>query len=523
MNSDVAITMETHRYVRPLRSSAVAWTNGACQPSDDIYNLQIPHSRIASVSTTSNNSNANFDYWTNGTTTLLATTLDAKTNSYNTNAARTTLDATLVAEGHLVPMNDQSSGRKSPSLSATKSSTNKNSVFRNSLLAGGMAGMVSTLFWCHPFEMVRIKIQQRRQQQTLSTTTVQPLVAPHHRAYSAGFVKLKLLGTTRPNMAFPNAILHGGRTAGLSYYTAGLSLPAVAAQAVYKGTVFTVNNLTRHALVDWNTRENYKLGHFQRYHLRWTDQFACGFLAGAVNGALFVTPVEYVRHELQSQQKQKQQQRPVSTLLRKGTLTIVRHTLQSSGASGFWRGLAPTVLRDSIGWGFFFTVLAYSQQQLSASLLLASPSASSMGSIFLERDDAVVFSTPQQQQQKSFSKNSTPPPSPTTPLVVMMSGGLAGLAFWMWALPLDTIKTWIQSGTAQSVRHALKLSRERGLRQTVPSLFGGWQVSYGRGVPAAAIYVTAYTVAYNYFTGGGDHSEVEQETVLEEQHIVANG
>ena len=281
----------------------------------------------------------------------------------------------------------------------------------------------------------------------------------------------------------------GGGVAGTIRYTlqyggvrafyAGMSLP-LAAQAFYKATVWTVNNLTHHALVDWKTRENYKLGNFQPYKVTLADTFFCGFIGGAVNGALFVTPVEFVRNQAISQQRYpppssinpqprcgRKGVRAGSSAVanrRLGVISIIRNTLQSDGVIGFWRGLGPTVIRDSIGCGCFFTAMTLSKQMLNEMQGLEEGSA-----------------------HTSQASRST----------VVISGGIAGLAFWLWSLPLDTMKTWIQDGRARNLRHAIELSQKSGFWKGIPLLFRGWQVAYGRGIPAAAISVTGFTYVYD--------------------------
>jgi hypothetical protein len=278
--------------------------------------------------------------------------------------------------------------------------------------------MASTIV-CHPFDVLRVKMQST----ALATTT------------SVG-----VTGT------FRNTLQYGGLRA---LYT-GLTLP-LAAQAIYKGTVFTVNNLAQQALTEWKTQENYKLGIFTPYKVTMEDRFICGFMGGAVNGALFVTPVEYVRNQLISQQGSDGLQNNRLN----GPMSVIRRTLQSDGMAGLWRGMASTILRDSVGCGCFFVAMAYSQQKLS-------------------------------------------PDQPPSSTVVVTSGALAGVAFWLWALPIDTMKTWIQSGTARNLRHAFELSQSQGIDKIIPSLFRGWQLAYGRGAPSAAITVTTYSLASSF-------------------------
>lgn len=68
----------------------------------------------------------------------------------------------------------------------------------------------------------------------------------------------------------------------------------------------------------------------------------------------------------------------------------------------------------------------------------------------------------------------------------LISGGLAGLSFWLVALPLDSLKTQIQSGPLDQAPKPLQWQ----------NLLRGWPVAYGRGIPAAAITMTVYSTVY---------------------------
>lgn len=92
---------------------------------------------------------------------------------------------------------------------------------------------------------------------------------------------------------------------------------------------------------------------------------------------------------------------------------------------------------------------------------------------------------------------------PPTFATSVLSGGLAGLAFWVTSLPLDTMKTWIQSGDLHKppVHVAKELRRifyqEGGTQALFRRLLRGWQVAYGRGIPSAAITISVYSTVYH--------------------------
>ena len=372
----------------------------------DRYDLELRRSGLPPESTA--------EYWTNGKTTLLELKPPAP-------AGISTMNSKIKEAS--------SSSTRSNSASDDSKGNTRNSIVRSSLLAGSVAGMASTLA-CHPFDVLRVKMQSAALASSSSST-------------------VGLTGTIR------HTVQYGGVRA---LYT-GLTMP-LGAQAIYKATVFTVNNLTQKLIIDWKTLENYKLGHFQEHRLNMMDRFACGFMGGAVNGALFVAPVEYVRNNVinaSSSAVENVASKGPSSYARVSPLSVIRNTISRDGFLGLWKGTASTVLRDSMGCGCFFVAMAKTQE-------------------LLKEDDGYL------------SKSS-----------VVLSGATAGVSFWLWALPVDCWKTWIQSGKARDLSHAMELSRKDGLK-SLSLLFRGWQVAYGRGAPAAAITVTTYSLAYRYLS-----------------------
>ena len=221
-----------------------------------------------------------------------------------------------------------------------------------------------------------------------------------------------------------------------------------------------MNNVTQTALVRWNTQERLKTGSLEPYSLTMGDRFVCGFVGGGVNAALFVTPVEFVRNQLIGQHTRRAAgQKIVNPFM--GPMDVIRTTITKSpaGILGLWRGVSVTMARDSIGCGFFFYAMEGSQRYLAT----------------------------------QYSNDGRPP----TLGVTIFSGAVAGLAYWLAALPLDSVKTWVQSDMADSAVQAVKVSlRERGPLETMRRLTSGYQVAYARGIPSAAITVTTYSVCY---------------------------
>jgi mitochondrial ornithine carrier protein len=297
-------------------------------------------------------------------------------------------------------------------------------VVLNSILAGSVAGIMSTSV-VYPFDLIRTKMQ------------------------SVGMGIKGATSNSTPFQVFQHTLKHGGIRA---LYT-GISVP-LAAQALYKATVFASNNSAKQLLKEWNTTE----GGDGDYQMKLSDIFWCGFVGGGVNAALFVTPVEFVRNQLIAQHTKIANGIFMDRPVMKGPLDVVKYTLKNSGISGLWRGVGVTVARDSIGCGFFFAAMHTVQKNLS-------------------------------------------PDGPPSMSVTVLSGVSAGLSFWFSTLPLDTLKTWVQNGTTSSAKEGLVQSFKRyGATGTFQQLTRGWQMAFGRGAPSAAIMVTTYDYTHRYLS-----------------------
>jgi solute carrier family 25 carnitine/acylcarnitine transporter 20/29 len=376
------------------------------------------------------------EYWTNGRTTYVNNKVTLSKTVADKVASHVSTSVTPLWKATLSPVSAHrrtmvSSKRPRSTVSSSTQPSDPH-VVRNSLLAGSISGMTST-FAMYPLEVIRTKMQSS----SLHSNT-------HHG----------------PLQTFRHTLQNGGVRA---LYT-GLTMP-LAAQAVYKGTVFAVNNVTQRAILEWKTLENHKQGVSQNATLTMTDRFVAGSVGGAVNAFLFVTPVEFVRNQLIAQHSKLAAGRTVARLA-SGSWDVVRHAVQTHGATSLWRGAGMAVTRDAVGCGCFFYTMAWTQKQL----------------------------TPRNEV-------------PSFPVTVL-SGGMAGLAFWVSILPLDTLKTWIQSSDlTESVSASESLQRvyrQSGYQGLVQQLFRGWQVAYGRGIPSAAITISVYSMAYGMLQEGSN-------------------
>lgn len=323
-----------------------------------------------------------------------------------------------------------------------------NNIALKSILSGSIAGIASTCLF-HPADVLRTKIQSAAFSPSNSGGTT-GIKSTGSAGAAAGTSTSKPI---RPLSVLVNTFRNGGIGA---LYT-GVT-PVLGAQAVYKACVFTVNNVTMSKIKDYKTRKGG--GGSYTYTPTLWDIWFCGVCGGCVNGTAFVSPVEFVRNQqIAMHSRVSTAEGTSSEAMRRKMKTpvdIVRQTLREQGILGLWRGTGVTVLRDSLGCGGFFLMNELGRRYLGPHL----------GG----RESKATF---------------------------LAAGACAGWGYWLFALPLDTLKAIVQTGGASSAREILLLSIERdGLARTCTLLLRGWQLAFGRGAPSAAITLTTYSTMY---------------------------
>ena len=167
-----------------------------------------------------------------------------------------------------------------------------------------------------------------------------------------------------------------------------------------------------------------------------TSSILSGGIAGAVN-AMFVTPVELVRNRLQMN---------YSTSRSLGPISVISQTVSKHGIGALFKGYLATVLRDGPGVAMYFASFEASRRSR----------------------DTTDFAN------------------------LLLSSSVAGLCFWIWALPVDTAKTAIQA--ARNERRSgfdvvwNMYKHEGGFVR----FFRGWQAAYIRGIPGATVTLVVY-------------------------------
>jgi hypothetical protein len=214
----------------------------------------------------------------------------------------------------------------------------------------------------------------------------------------------------------------------------GLLMPLLA-QGVYKSVIFSTYNMAQDALRGTGSTQP------DQRHL-----FACGFLAGGVN-SFVVTPVELLRNRLMVQYSR---ERHV------GPLSMMRGIVKEHGLSGMWKGQLLTLLRDSIGVGCWYS--AY---------------------------EVVIAHLKQRSRANGGDGN-------VGALSLLVAGAMAGISYWAAVLPVDTVKSLVQTdmegrytGMADCVRQVVR-------QEGVLRLYRGWSVAMSRGIPSSSVTFLVY-------------------------------
>ena len=173
------------------------------------------------------------------------------------------------------------------------------------------------------------------------------------------------------------------------------------------------------------------------------------FLAGAFTGVtsqVFVVPGERMKCLLQIQRHSKGKNKY------KGPFDCIKHIYREEGLRGVYRGTGVGLLRDVPGLGMFF---------MSYELILR-------------------LITPEGQSRNTVG-----------PFAITLAGGLAGVSFWLVALPQDVLKSRYQTAPAgmypRGMRDVLQITvRKEGYR----ALWRGVTPVMIRAFPAcSAVYL----------------------------------
>ena len=272
-----------------------------------------------------------------------------------------------------------------------------------SLISGSASGCAGVLV-CHPFDVIRTRVQTSHLQKGTFECLKEVLMEYGPKGLYTG-----LLGP-------------------------------FFAQGVYKAVIFTTNSMVnKHIFTE------------QKSNL---TVFLSGAIAGSLNSVI-VAPIELLRT------------RQILSATQQNYSSVCRSLIAEGGIQGLFRGLVPSLLRDGPGVGAYFLTFDVSKKHLT-------------------------FYLSPKLNLKNEKRNNVYSPI----IIKLLSGSCAGVAFWTFALPIDTVKTIFETST--DIKNKGLLHRCRDIREAVykrggvRSLFRAWPVAIGRGIPSAAVTLTTY-------------------------------
>lgn len=223
------------------------------------------------------------------------------------------------------------------------------------------------------------------------------------------------------------------------------SLPPLLGVGAVVSIQFGVNEKTKQLAKKLTGRSELLLPHL----------FGCGMVAGTAN-TVVSAPVEHTRIRMQIQ----------------GTSSVsavqcVKSIVQGYGLKGLYRGVFPTLWRDSISMGIYFSMYEWVTRSLLA---------------------------PHQTK------------ADLTMAGVAFAGGLAGVTLWFATFPIDMIKTKIQTDSLQNPAYKSmkdcfqKVYQANGLR----GLYKGLAPCLFRAVPANSVTFIAFEAVSKLLTSKTD-------------------
>ncbi|KAJ3041756.1 carnitine transporter [Rhizophlyctis rosea] len=171
-------------------------------------------------------------------------------------------------------------------------------------------------------------------------------------------------------------------------------------------------------------------------------------LAGAFSAlptSFILGPAEQIKIRLQIQETS---MKAASRASSSGVAGVVRNIVQKEGVRALFRGTGLTLLRDVPGSFFYFMVYEAVKRSFGA-----------------DRDKEVHAG------------------------VVLLSGGLAGVANWTIAIPIDTVKSRFQSGKTTGAKSSLSaVVRDIRMESGFKGFFRGLGPTLLRAFPASAAF-----------------------------------
>ncbi|QRG36321.1 hypothetical protein FDK38_000656 [Candidozyma auris] len=273
-------------------------------------------------------------------------------------------------------------------------------------LFGGTVGGIAQVLVGQPFDTVKVRLQS----------------APDGTYSGAGDVIKKLLANEGP-------------------------------KGFYKGTLTPLVGVGACVSVQFSVNEfmkRYYDNKLQGQSLSLLQFFNCGAVAGFANGFL-AGPIEHIRIRLQTQTGSVKQFN--------GPIDCMKKLTQSTGIQGLFKGLVPTLARESIGLGIYFA---------SYEALIA-----------------------RELKMKTFPTRSDIPA-----WKLCMYGGLSGYALWSAIYPVDVLKSKLQTDSLSKPSYSGSVSVAKDIikKGGIKGFYKGFLPTILRAAPANGATFAAFEV-----------------------------
>ncbi|KRX11212.1 Mitochondrial carrier domain [Pseudocohnilembus persalinus] len=311
-------------------------------------------------------------------------------------------------------------------------------VFLVELFGGTIGGIVSVIVG-HPLDTIRVRIQT-------STSKNNGMIKQLNKAIKyEGFLSL-YRGLASPIVGVPffNAINFG--TFGMFKHLLNIEEQQVAQN--YQDQLKIINKGLE------------------------KDQIKKIFISGLLSGlvqSFICSPIEYFKLVMQMDtidRHNKQSRHSIN--LKQGSWGVAKFIYYNQGFIGLFRGLLPTIMRDTPSFGAYFVAYEYAKNQF---------------------------------EQKFANKNNI---NEISFFSSLFGGAVAGVAAWSSTYPFDVIKTRIQMDYEGRKYTGMINCFAKSLKQekNISFLFKGYKETIIRAIPVNAILFLGYETAIkslNYF------------------------
>ena len=328
--------------------------------------------------------------------------------------------------------------------------TSSSSLWKD-LIAGGIAGTAGVVIG-HPFDTIKVRLQQQQQQQQIQPPKIKTKIAPTISTPSSSSLSSSSSSILRGKLhAAPHATIPPSNNLYRGLYR-GIGAPLVTA-ALINASVFCVygsasrmwdhqydyyyqysNNNGKNSSVPSTTTTTATTTTTTTI----TKHAVCGLITGMIT-SLLLCPVEHVKIRLQTLQQQGSSSLPRSLSSFDVAKKLLRYSSDQhghgGGLKGIYRGLFVTCLRQGPSLAIYFPVYH----------ILKDVFVGNNGNINNDNNNNDNNNNINGNDSKDPSSSSSSASSSSLWWSSALAGGLAGSFAWTIVYPIDVIKSRIQS------------------------------------------------------------------------------